>query len=124
MKLKSRSRAAKAGFFAFLAVASAALGAPACSGGDNPTPTTSSSSSSGGTTISGEGGTGTGGTGTGGTGTGGTGTVNCDGPNGCFDCPPKKTVEFLNACTDAQCTPFDNAARLPLYNGGNLPPLP
>jgi hypothetical protein len=30
----------------------------------------------------------------------------------------------LNACTDSQCSHFDNVARLPNYNGGNLPPLP
>jgi hypothetical protein len=49
----------------------------------------------------------------------------CVGANGCFKCEPKKNEEILNACTDGQCTPFDNAARLPLYKAGEaLPPVP
>lgn len=43
---------------------------------------------------------------------------------GCFQCTPTTDEDFLNACTDGTCVAFDNAARLPLYNGGNLPPLP
>src|SRR5258705_8514517 len=42
----------------------------------------------------------------------------CLGAAGCFKCEPAKTEEFLNACTDGQCTPFDNAARLPLFKAG------
>jgi hypothetical protein len=31
----------------------------------------------------------------------------------------------LNRCTNSDCEPFDNAARLPhLNNDGTLPPLP
>lgn len=49
----------------------------------------------------------------------------CKGANGCYTCEPKNELDFLNACTDSQCTPFDNAARLPLYMAGKaLPPLP
>lgn len=53
------------------------------------------------------------------------GGVDCEGPDGCFNCAPTKPVEVLNACTDATCEPFDNKARLPLLRGdGTLPPLP
>jgi hypothetical protein len=147
--MRSRSLAVPLG--GFLGAALLVSGAlPACSSQNQqpPTLTTSGTGASGGTggtsaggTSSGGGGTGgtstggTGGTGTGGTagagGTGGTGgdttgstSTNCDGPNGCFACAPQANKEFLNACTNAQCSPFDNVARLPLYNGGNLPPVP
>lgn len=54
-----------------------------------------------------------------------TGAVDCEGPNGCFDCPPTRPVEVLNACTDATCEPFANKERLPLLGeDGTLPPLP
>ncbi|HVH43825.1 MAG TPA: hypothetical protein VM925_15840 [Labilithrix sp.] len=44
---------------------------------------------------------------------------------GCFSCEPTALVDFLNACTEGQCAPFDNAARLPLYEPGKpLPPVP
>ncbi|MFT3773685.1 MAG: hypothetical protein QM820_50570 [Minicystis sp.] len=140
MNRNTRPGAVRLAFFATIALAAAAFAMPACGGNDNPTPTTSSSSSASSTSSSGAGGTGgsgettssstgTGGSGTGGSGTGGTGGTggaapNCDGPNGCYACAPKKNEEFLNACTTAQCSPFDNAARLPLYNNGNLPPVP
>lgn len=49
----------------------------------------------------------------------------CIGDEGCFKCEPTKLVEFLNRCTDGQCVPFDNAARVPLYEPGKpLPPVP
>ncbi len=51
----------------------------------------------------------------------------CDGPDGCFDCPEGKTELYLlvNACTDSSCSPFNNKTRLPkLNNDGSLPPLP
>lgn len=49
----------------------------------------------------------------------------CTGAAGCFKCEPVTNDNFLNACTDGQCTPFDNAARLPLYKAGQpLPPVP
>ncbi|HEU4406463.1 MAG TPA: hypothetical protein VFS43_14455 [Polyangiaceae bacterium] len=60
-------------------------------------------------------------------GSGGGGVApNCLGPDGCFaaSCAPQVTEHFLNRCTDASCARFDNAARLPLFNGGSLPPLP
>jgi hypothetical protein len=51
--------------------------------------------------------------------------VNCDGPDGCYACPPTTQDQFLNACTDAASAVFDNEARLPLLNAdGSLPPLP
>jgi len=46
------------------------------------------------------------------------------GAAGCFQCAPVQLEDFLNACTDATCVAFDNAARLPLFTGGSLPPLP
>ncbi|HVJ94024.1 MAG TPA: hypothetical protein VM580_29745 [Labilithrix sp.] len=49
----------------------------------------------------------------------------CTSPEGCFSCEPVNLVDFLNACTDDQCAPFDNVARLPLYEPGKpLPPVP
>lgn len=49
----------------------------------------------------------------------------CLGPDSCFKCEPTQHVELLNACTDGQCTPFDNTARLPLFKAGQpLPPVP
>jgi hypothetical protein len=46
----------------------------------------------------------------------------CGADGGCYKCTPTTNVEFLNQCTASSCTPFDNAARLPNYDGG-LPPL-
>ena len=48
----------------------------------------------------------------------------CVTDDGCFACAPVELEQFLNRCTDAQCFGFDDAARLPLYNDGDLPPLP
>lgn len=48
----------------------------------------------------------------------------CLGAEGCFKCEVENLEQALNACTESQCAPFDNAARLPLYNGGSLPPVP
>ena len=145
MKRTARPETVRIATLATLALSLAALTAPACGGDDNPKPSSSSSSS---TTSSGTGGAattstpGTGGTGTGGaattssTGTGGAATTSstgtgggdagqsCTGTDGCYACPPQTTSEFLNGCTNAQCSPFDNVARLPLYNNGNLPSLP
>jgi hypothetical protein len=48
-------------------------------------------------------------------------------PPNCFDptlCEPVEDADFLNGCTGGQCIAFDNTARLPLFNNGNLPPLP
>jgi hypothetical protein len=114
----------------------------ACSSESNPKPpdnnfTTSSGTTSGSdsttTSASGTGGDGSAtsstgssastGTGAGGGGTGGA-PPSCDGVNGCYSCPPKTGNQLLNACTGSQCSPFDNVARLPLYNSGNLPAIP
>src|SRR4051794_32677063 len=49
----------------------------------------------------------------------------CSGAAGCYKCEPKTSEEILNSCTDGQCTPFDNVARLPLFKAGQaLPPVP
>jgi hypothetical protein len=43
----------------------------------------------------------------------------------CFSCKPSKTLEFENACTNAECAPFDDKKRLTkLTEDGGLPPLP
>ncbi|APR83760.1 Hypothetical protein A7982_09109 [Minicystis rosea] len=128
MKRNTRPETVKIAFFATVALGAAIFSAPACGGEGNPTPPTTASSGTGDTTSSsssGGGGGAGGATASSSSSGGGTGGApNCDGPNGCFSCSPTKTVEFLNACTDAQCSPFDNVARLPLYNNGNLPSVP
>ena len=44
---------------------------------------------------------------------------------GCFTCEPVNLPDFLNACSEGQCAPFDNVARLPLFEQGKpLPPVP
>lgn len=49
----------------------------------------------------------------------------CLSGEGCFTCEPTRSIDLLNACTDGQCAPFDNAARLPLYAANQpLPPVP
>ncbi|WNG56361.1 hypothetical protein F0U59_17520 [Archangium gephyra] len=45
------------------------------------------------------------------------------GPPGCFLGEPSSEEQFLNRCTNSQCIPFDNCARLGLCNGAALPPL-
>jgi hypothetical protein len=70
----------------------------------------------------------------GGGGTGGTsGTGGASGTGGqecqqalCWACAPTTYAQFLNACTDSICVPFDDSmSHLPLLlAGGELPPLP
>jgi hypothetical protein len=48
--------------------------------------------------------------------------ASCGTDGGCWSCTPASSSEFLNQCTSSQCSPFQNAARLPNYDGG-LPPL-
>ena len=49
----------------------------------------------------------------------------CLGEAGCFSCAPVVNIDYLNECTDDLCTPFDNVARLPLYQAGQpLPAIP
>lgn len=48
----------------------------------------------------------------------------CLGDDGCYACPPETPLQVLNACSDSDCSPFDNVKRLPLLEGGQLPPLP
>ena len=42
----------------------------------------------------------------------------------CYPCAPTSPAEILNACTAAQCAPFDNASRIAFTSSGALPPLP
>jgi hypothetical protein len=54
-----------------------------------------------------------------------TGTAGCAGPDGCFACVPEKPAEFLNACTEVDCVPFDNAQLEGLLQeDGSVPPVP
>jgi hypothetical protein len=46
----------------------------------------------------------------------------CATDGSCYKCTPTTNAEFLNQCTTSACAPFDNAQRLPNYDGG-LPPL-
>ena len=114
--------------------------APACSS-TNPAPPTSASSSTSGSTSSSSGGGGAGGattsssasttaSGTGGASTssssggdGGPACVSDGGATGCYSCPPTTNDQFLNACAPNgdQCTHFDNASKLPFWDGGALP---
>lgn len=41
----------------------------------------------------------------------------------CFACEPQKDVEFLNACTDSTCVPYDDYANIPGFTGV-LPDIP
>lgn len=45
-------------------------------------------------------------------------------PRVCFSCEPERNEEFLDACTDAQCVPFDNGKLTKLLPDGKVPPLP
>ncbi len=45
----------------------------------------------------------------------------CQTDGGCYKCTPTTTPEFLNQCTSSTCAPFDNATRLPAYDGGLAP---
>jgi hypothetical protein len=40
------------------------------------------------------------------------------GGRGCFRCSPMTAPDLRNACTSAECTPFDNEARIPGYVAG------
>jgi hypothetical protein len=42
----------------------------------------------------------------------------------CFACAPETRTEFLNACTNATCVPFDKARITKLPPDGTLPPVP
>jgi hypothetical protein len=48
----------------------------------------------------------------------------CTGDAGCYACAPKTNEQFLNACTDSQCAPFDRKRLTHLRPDGGLPPLP
>lgn len=50
----------------------------------------------------------------------------CTTDAGCWSCPPVTKDQFLNHCTNSECSSFDNEARLDptLYNHGNLPAPP
>jgi hypothetical protein len=122
----------KAFFVALIAAAAGAFAACGDSGNPQPNPGFTSSSGTGGgaSSTAGPGGGSVGGggqggnAGGGGNGNGGGTGGDCSGQSNCYSCTPHDTDQFLNHCTDAQCAPFDNVTRLPLYNGGNLPPVP
>lgn len=49
----------------------------------------------------------------------------CEGPDGCYACPPQTQVQFLEACTDAECIPYDNTQLEGLLEpDGSVPPVP
>jgi len=48
----------------------------------------------------------------------------CQIPGGCFRCTPSTNSEFLTACTDSTCIPFDNGRLTNLNSDGTLKPLP
>jgi len=55
------------------------------------------------------------------------GTAGCDVDltTQCYACAPTEMPQFLNACTNAACVPFDDVKRLThLLPKGGLPPLP
>ena len=115
MAIRSTRGGPRAAFVMAAILGGTAAHAAACSSTGNPEPPVFSATTSG-----------TGGAGQGGAGQGGAGGVDpaCVGEDGCYACDPTNDPEFLNACTEAQCSAFDNEARLPLYNGGDLPPVP
>ncbi len=100
-----------------------ATGNPEPSGSGTFTTSATASSTTTGAGGGGVGGSGAGGSGAGVGGGGGAGG-DCLADSGCYECEPTTTDQFLDACTDSACSPFDNVARLPLYNNGNLPPVP
>lgn len=68
---------------------------------------------------------GPGSTGGGGAGGSGSSSTGCVGPDGCYACEPDAQVEFLNACTDAACIPYDNTQLAGLLlEDGSVPPVP
>jgi hypothetical protein len=89
----------------------------------------------GGSGTAGHAGTGTGGSSTGATGgTGGTGgaggspdmgmageggAADCSGPDGCYDCAPSTTTQFLNHCVAGGCQPAQD-----FHLPATLPALP
>jgi len=102
-----------------VAAALAALSLAGCGddSGENPKPSITAGNGAGSTS-----------TGTDGAGGGGDGGSDGAGggctEDGCYSCEPTRTEHFLDACTESQCSPFDNAARLPLFADGDLPPVP
>ncbi len=59
------------------------------------------------------------------TSTGPGGGADCAGPDGCYACAPEKQEEFLNACTDVDCVPYDNTPLEGLLNpDGTVPAVP
>ncbi|HEX7666987.1 MAG TPA: hypothetical protein VF407_20800 [Polyangiaceae bacterium] len=49
------------------------------------------------------------------------GVASADGP--CYACDPSTDIEFLNACTDSTCVPFDDKTRIPNFDA-SLPDIP
>jgi hypothetical protein len=55
-------------------------------------------------------------------GAGGAGSCQPEGELDCYPCAPATNEQFLNQCSDAECAPFDNAERIPGFDG-TLPDL-
>ncbi len=56
---------------------------------------------------------------------GSTGSASCVGEDGCYACVPEQQEEYLNACTDAECLPYDNTQLQGLLlEDGSVPPVP
>lgn len=79
-------------------------------------------SSQAGSGAGGEAGDNAGGSSDGGTGAGGETDCTPQGEYDCYPCEPKSDEQYLNRCSDAECSPFDNAERIPGFTG-TLPDL-
>jgi hypothetical protein len=106
----------------FASLAPAALLFAACSSDENDAPSGPSVFDPPGAGSGGTGGT-SGAAGAGGAAGASGGAGAAGAPATCVEAPTT-TADFLNRCTDASCSRFDNAARLPRLVGGVLPPLP
>jgi hypothetical protein len=106
----------------------AGKGGEAASGkGGQAAPAQAGSGGQGGSSSGGAGGSAAGKGGSGGTGQTSspvTANLDCKDKTDCFCGAPKQAADFLNQCTDAMCTHYDNS-KLKKWNGeGAPPPLP
>jgi hypothetical protein len=86
---------------------------------------TTGGTNTGGANDGGVGGAGEAGADSGGPSEGGSGGEADCSPQGdydCYPCAPKTDEQYLNQCSDAECSPFDNAERIPGFTG-TLPDL-
>ena len=100
-------------------------GAPAGEGGESGAPSGGRTPTGGtGGAASNQAGADAGGSDGGGGDLGAAGAVSCD-PQGeydCYPCAPKTNEQYLNQCSDTECSPFDNSERIPGFDG-TLPEL-